>query len=79
MTEWIPVTVRLPRSDELSQDGQVLVCWGDDPEGAFISCGQQARDGSWYDDSHLDRPPLPYVTHWMKLPVPPARREIVGP
>lgn len=67
---WVSVKERLPAPADLNEDGDVLVCWGN--ECHFMAVAKLTPDGNghWLDSGPGDGP-IPDVTHWMKLPLPP--------
>ena len=70
MSQWIPVSERLP------EDGvDVLVSWGT-PEGELLIAHWRADEREWFDDEGK-RVPAVGVTHWMPLPEPPRASDAV--
>ncbi len=66
--QWVSVHDRMPRPDELNEDGDVLVSWG--AECHFAAVASVSAE-TFYSSGSRDSTELPDVTHWMKLPPPP--------
>lgn len=69
MSQWIPVTERLP-------ENQVLDAWGIPSEVIVYSSDLEPNIAlAWYEDGkwkHDEWGVLKGVTHWMPLPEPPS-------
>ena len=64
--EWVSVKERLPGAEDISEDGDVLACWGGDEQ--FLALAYCGADDRWFQ---IDDPRPLNVTHWMRLPKPP--------
>lgn len=61
MSEWIPVTERLP------ENGKYVLCFC---RANIICVLRRDKDGDWYENpAHVYM--SSFVTHWMPIPEPP--------
>lgn len=68
MSKWISVKDRLP------EDNTDYLCYfGDHPLWPSIGIAPWRGERGFYS-IEMQRP-IPYITHWMKLPLPPSQQE----